>query len=146
TIAWVTVKGICSWRLGVERSEDAQQIPVGPVVAVDERPEGDDGGIDVRIGPEAVRIVAHGFADRGPFGRVFITFGGAGKIPEPAGFGVVAEPGELALSTSERGQFALFWVGIEAGGHGVPALVGLEMNSGVQPVAPAEDGVAGEII
>ena len=62
--------GIGSRRTGPResRTNDVEQVAVGPVVGFDQGPEGDDQGVDVGILPLGIGIVGHGFAEGGPFG------------------------------------------------------------------------------
>src|SRR5262249_29055799 len=121
----------------------------------DQRPERDDEGIDLFVGPgggrsTAIRYAAgrggcgHGFAEGGPFGGIFVTLERGSEIDQPAGARTVAEVGQVPLRIAEGGKFADFRVGIEGGRGGVPALVGAEMNRGIEPVAPARDGTASQ--
>src|SRR5690349_131266 len=121
----------------------------------DERPERDDEGVDLFVGPGGQGITetryavggggrGHGFAEGSPRRGILVAFEGGGEVDQPAGAGAVAEVGQVALGVAEGGDFANFRVGIEDGRGGVPALVGAEMNRGVEPVAPTNDGPAGQ--
>ncbi len=50
---------------------------------------------------------------------------------------------EKALDDAQAGQVAFFGVGIEADGGVVPVGMSQQMNGGVEPIAPAFDGLAG---
>ena len=127
-------------------ADDVQQVAVGPIVSFDEGPERDDEGVDIGILPEARGAVAHRFADLGPFGRVFVALGGAGEIPKPKSFGALVHLAEVALGGSERGELAGFRVGNESSRGKVPALMGSQMDFGVEPIAPADDCTAGDFV
>ena len=146
-IAWVCV---WSFQGGANYLE---QIFVSPIVFGDEGPEGDDQGIDLFVRPKRPSLSVHfllrrrgggsghGFADSSPFGRVLELLGGVHEIPEPAGLGARTEFGDVALRVAERGEKTFFGIGIETGWREVPAAMGLEMDEGVEPVAPAAEEV-----
>ena len=43
--------------------DDVQEVAVGPVVEFQQRPKGDDAGVEFVIGPEALFLGGHGLAD-----------------------------------------------------------------------------------
>ncbi len=51
-----------------DRPDHVEEVAVRPVVGGDEGPEGDDGGVDVGVLPEAIGVGVHGGAEEGPFG------------------------------------------------------------------------------
>ena len=71
--------------------------------------------------------------------------GGGGEVGEPAGFGAVIEFCQVALGVPERGQVTGLRVRIEAGGRFVPTAMSAEMDFGIEPVAPADDGPPAEL-
>ncbi len=70
--------------------------------------------------------------------------GSGGELGEPGEESAGVEVGEVALGVAEVGEVAGFGVGVEGGGSGVPAAVGALVDDGFEPVAPAEEGAAGE--
>src|SRR5258706_312121 len=58
-------------------------------------------------------------------------------MPQPRCSASFAVVGPVPLNEAERGQLALVRIEIEAERSRVPMLVSLEMNRGVDPVAPA---------
>ena len=72
--------------------------------------------------------------------------GGIGEIHEPTGFGTAIEFRQVTLSVTERGQMASFGVGIETGGSFVPAPMSAQMDFGIEPVAPANNGATTSVV
>jgi len=67
--------------------------------------------------------------------------GGSGEVEEPAGFGAFVETGEVGLGVAQVGEVAGFGGGIETGRGQMPMTVDAVMDGGVEPVAPADDGI-----
>ena len=67
---------------------------------------------------------------------------GGGKVGKPAGFGAVIEFGQVTLAVAKGSQVAGLRVGIEAGRRFVPAAMAAQMDFGIEPIAPADNGAA----
>ena len=72
--------------------------------------------------------------------------GGTLEALEPGCLEAWVQSGQEALAVTERGQFATFRVQVETFRLGVPQVVGAEVNGGIQPRAPADQGGFGGVI
>src|SRR5436309_3120725 len=67
---------------GNDGADDVHEVAIGPVMAFEQGPEGNDGGVQFAVGPVPLTLRSangrgkggsHGFAEKGPFGGVFET-------------------------------------------------------------------------
>src|SRR6266850_5840206 len=134
-------------RIGVRTADegagDVHEVAVGPVVAFEQGPEGDNGGVHFAVRPGARCIGSHRLADGEPFGRVFELLSSVGVAGTPEGLNGGGLVSETALNNAQPGKVAFFGVGIESDGRVVPRAMSFEMNGGVEPIAPALDSLAG---
>ena len=51
-----------------EGADDVEEVAIGPVVSFEQRPEGDDGDVELAVGPGAGVFGGKGVAELEPFG------------------------------------------------------------------------------
>ena len=127
-------------RAGDEAAREVEQVAEGPIMAFEERPEGDEDFIQLRVVPEAIFLAGHDRADDLPLRRIFESPCCVGVVPFPEHAVVVVHGPEVALAEAEGREFARFGVLVEHRGHVMRGRVRCEVICCIEPVAPALDG------
>jgi hypothetical protein len=130
-VARVEVRAFYGWLNGDE------QVGVGPVVAFDQRPQGDDGAVDVFVVPDAGGVGGESVGDGAHFRRAGEAFGDGVEHGEPFGSGGGVDHAEVALDQTEGGELAFVGIGIEEDGTSMPLGKGVEVRGGIDPIAEA---------
>ena len=100
-------------RVGAERADDVHEVAIGPVVKLEQGPKANDANVHFVVGPEALLLRGHGFAD----GEPFRGYGGLPFGTKPRIFSVVSATELLkqvkALPDRERQKLFLAILSLE---------------------------------